>query len=100
MAKRYSLEELRERAITRDVSYDIQRLYRDELKAGNEEVRDVLRTGHVAEAVSWLKSIAPDEMEYGTLTRDQRIEQAAGHAAAAGYPLEIIAEEHNLSDLL
>ena len=100
MAKHYSLDQLREKALSGDVSYDLHRLYSSSIQAGDPEVLDVLKTGHVSEAADWLRSTTPEAMEYGTFSREERINKAAGHAAAAGYPLEVIAEQHDLTHLL
>lgn len=100
MALLYTLDQLRERAQTQDVSYDVGRLYRDERDAGDSDVIDILNTGHVSEAANWLESTTPDKMEYGTASHEERIAKAYGHAALAGIPLILIAEERGLSYLL
>ena len=100
MAKQYSLNQLREIAQKNDVSFDLGRLYGTERDAGDSGVIDILKTGHVSEAANWLQSTTPEEMKYGTASREERITKAYGHAALAGVPLTLIAEERGLSHLL
>lgn len=100
MARRYNLEQLREQASQGDVTFNVGRLYRSELHEENPEVIDILKTGHASEAANWLASTTPEKMEYGTATREERLHRASGHAALAGIPLQVIAEEHGLEHLI
>lgn len=100
MAKRYSIGELRVLAQEKDVSFDLGRLYGSERDAGRPDIIDILKTGHASEAANWLQSTTPENMKYGTASSEERIAEACGHAALAGIPLFLIAEERGLSHLL
>lgn len=100
MAKNYSLDELRDIASTRDVSFDLNRLYRQKFIDGDPEVTEIMKTGHRSEAINSLLTTTPEAMEYGLATREERIARASEFAAKAGIALGVLAEEHGLTELL
>lgn len=100
MSKPYSLEELRQKSSRGDVTFDLYRLYGEQLKKGDPEIIGILEQGHVSEAANWLVSTTPDQMKFGTASREERLAKAQGHAALSGIPLVVIAEQHGLSHLV
>jgi len=97
MAKHFSLSELREKAVQGDVSYDLQRLNGRQLIEGDPEVVDIFNLGNKSEALNWLRSTTPEEMQYGTAACAERLARAAEHAAKAGITLEMLTKEHEPS---
>jgi hypothetical protein len=101
MAQRYSLDELHEKALRGDVSYDLDRLYRRDSDPNTvERVEQIRKIGFTSAAASWLHATGPEEMEYGSATRKERLERAASYAGRAGVELREIAEEHGLTHLV
>ncbi len=100
MAKNYSLDELRLAALSRDVSYDITRLFREQLDASDPDVLHTLRMGYLTSAIVWLESTSEERMQFGDDSKNERLGKAASFATLADIPLDVIAETHSLTHLL
>jgi hypothetical protein len=103
---KYTMSQLRDRAldggayIESDIhrSFSHQALYED--TPGGRDLRAIRGLGYAMHASMWLNATSEKGMQYGTASRELRLENAAKFANKAGVPLYTIAETFGLEALL
>lgn len=95
-----TLEKIRGRAERGDVTFDLFRWFGSRMRDHDPELLAIQRQGFKSAAIAWLKSMTPEEMKYGTASRDQRLEKARQFAEQAGIDLSVLAEETGLGHVL
>jgi len=90
------LEEIRERSKKLDVTYDLNRWFREGMQNNDPELMEIQKNGFISEAVKWVESLTPERMKFGTASKEQRIEEAKKYAKLAGLTLEQILKDYNL----
>ncbi|RJR32105.1 hypothetical protein C4569_00100 [Candidatus Parcubacteria bacterium] len=94
------LEIIKEQAKKGNVSYELNRWFGERMLNGDRELLEIQKQGFASEALAWLKSTTPEEMKYGTASKEKRIAKARESAQLAGKTLEELAEENGLEMLL
>jgi hypothetical protein len=94
--KKIRLEQIREKAKKIDVTYDLNRWFGDRMRQNDPGLLEIQKEGFISMAAEWLKSTNPEQMKFGTATKEQRIEEAQKYAKLAEMPLEEIAKKYNL----
>ncbi len=100
MARNFSIPELRRKALSGDVSFDMGRIYANRIRENDPEVIAILGLGHVVEARNWIEATTEEAMEFGEASREKRIQYAAEQARLAGMELSDIVEIFNLAHLV
>ncbi len=97
---------------TRDVSAEIDRWlkYDRDIKEVDEICKTLILKGYKSQALTWIKSLSPKEMQYGSIPgnskptseekRSYRLKEARRFAELANTTVEDLAKENNLTSLL
>jgi len=86
------------RAKRGDITFDLRRFFREELEAGNLDILSLQKLGYETTLISWLKSLTPKGMKYGTAGEEERLKEVQKYAELAGVDdLRAFAKEHGLA---
>jgi len=80
----------------RNITGDLSRWFRESSYEFDRSIEPTIKRGYKSHALYWLKAALPEEMKYGTATKEERIQEARKWAEKAGTTLEEIAQENNI----
>lgn len=90
------IERVKRKAEDGDVTFELNRWFGEKMKQADPELLEIQRHGFASEAISWLRSMTPDGMKYGTTTREERLAGARESAEKAQTTIEELAEQNGI----
>jgi exopolysaccharide biosynthesis protein len=95
--KREQLDKIIKKAETHDVTYDLYRYFPERMKQQDPELLEIQKQGFKSEAISWLRSTTPENIKYGTASKEERLGKVREFAEKAQTTIEELAKQSGIN---